>query len=467
MSTKTKVLITGLGVISPIGNTVDEMWTSIRNGVSGIGRTTKFDPSRVDAKVSAEVKNFDISKYVDPKEARRMALFTQYALAAAKQAWQDSGMAGAGTDPERVAVMIGNGIGGKEVDEEGYKILFERGPGRLSPMLIPKLIANEAAGNVSIALNAKGAVHTVVTACASGTDALGLALDLIRSGRADVVIAGGTEATITEYCVGGFCSMKALSTKYNDTPEKACRPFDADRDGFIMGEGAAILILESEAHAKARNAKVYCELAGYGVSGDAYHLTAPDPEASGAIRAIKQVLKDASLAAEDVDYVNAHGTSTPLNDPMETKAVKAVFGEHAYKLKMSSTKSMTGHLLGAAGGVELAASIFALRDQVVPPTINLENQDPECDLDCVPNVAREAKLTAALSNSFGFGGNNAALLVTRMLGLRNEDNLTPVAVEPDAPAWAARAFTDSEGRRWKKLDVRVLLADEGFMDICA
>jgi 3-oxoacyl-[acyl-carrier-protein] synthase II len=406
---KTKVLITGLGVISPVGNTVEEMWTSIRNGVSGIGRTTKFDPARVDAKVAAEVKNFDVSKYIDVKEARRMALFTQYALAAAKQAWQDSGLAAGGADPERVAVMIGNGIGGAEVDDEGYKILHERGPGRLSPMLIPKLIANEAAGNISIALGAKGVVHTIVTACASGTDALGMALDLIRAGRADVVIAGGTEATITEYCVGGFCSMKALSTQYNDTPEKACRPFDKGRDGFIMGEGAAMLILESEAHAKARGAKVYAELAGYGASGDAYHVAAPDPEASGAIRAIKQALKDAELALEDVDYVNAHGTSTPLNDPMETKAVKTVFGPHAYNLKMSSTKSMTGHLLGAAGAIEAVICALAIKDGFYPPTINNETPDPECDLNVVPNKGVAGPVRAAISTSLGFGGHNGVI----------------------------------------------------------
>ena len=409
MSGNTKVVITGLGVISPVGNTIDEMWTSIRNGVSGLGRTTKFDPARVDSKVSGEVKNFDVSKYVDPKEARRMGLFTQYALAAAKQAWQDAGLADGGADPERVAVMVGNGIGGKEVDEEGYHTLFERGPGRLSPMLIPKLIANEAAGNISIALKAKGAVHTVVTACASGTDALGMALDMIRAGRADVVIAGGTEATITEYCVGGFCSMKALSTKYNDTPEKACRPFDAGRDGFVMAEGAAMLILETEAHAKARNARVYAEFAGYGASGDAYHLTAPDPEAAGAVRAIKAALKDAGLGIEDVDYVNAHGTSTPLNDPMETKAIKAVFGEHARRLKVSSTKSMTGHLLGAAGAIEAAICALAIRDGFYPPTINNENPDPECDLDVVPNKGVQGPIRAAISTSLGFGGHNGVI----------------------------------------------------------
>ncbi len=411
MSGNTKVLITGLGVISPVGNTVDEMWSNIRNGVSGLCRTTKFDPSRVDSKVSGEVKDFDVSQYVDQKEARRMGLFTQYAVAAAKQAWQDSGLADGCADPERVAVMVGNGIGGKEVDEEAYRILFDRGPGRLSPMLIPKLIANEAAGNISIALKAQGAAHTIVTACASSTDALGVALDMIRAGRADVVITGGTEATITEYCVGGFCSMKALSTKYNDTPEKACRPFDAGRDGFVMGEGAAMLILESEAHAKARNARVYAELAGYGASGDAYHLTAPDPEAAGAIRAIKIALKDAGLGIEDVDYVNAHGTSTPLNDPMETKAIKAVFGDQAYRLKVSSTKSMTGHMLGAAGALEAVICTLAIRDGFYPPTINNENPDPECDLDVVPNKGVQGTIRAALSTSLGFGGHNGVIAI--------------------------------------------------------
>jgi 3-oxoacyl-[acyl-carrier-protein] synthase II len=387
------------------------MWASIQNGVSGIGPITKFDPSRVDAKIAGEVKNFDITKYVDFKEAKRMALFTQYAVAAARQAWQDAGLEGGGADPERVAVMIGNGIGGKEIDDEAYKTLFDRGPGRLSPMVIPKLIANEAAGNVSIVLGAKNVAHTVVTACAAGPDALGTALDMIRAGRADVVIVGGTEATVTEYCIGGFCAMKALSTKRNDTPEKACRPFDADRDGFVMGEGAAILILESEAHAKARGARAYVELAGYGGSSDAYHLTAPDPEASGAIRAIRLALANAGVRPEEVDYVNAHGTSTPLNDPMETKAVKAVFGDHAYKLKMSSTKSMTGHLLGAAGALEAVICTLAIRNGFYPPTINNENPDPECDLDVVPNKGVSAPLKVAVSTSLGFGGHNAVVVL--------------------------------------------------------
>jgi len=411
MSNKTRVLVTGMGVISPVGQTVDEMWSNIRNGVGGIGPITRFDSSRVDAKVAAEVKNFDITKYVDFKESKRMALFTQYAVAAAKQAWADAKLSEySALNPERVAVVIGTGIGGKDVDDEAYKVLFERGPGRLSPMVIPKLIANEAAGNVSIVLNAKGAAHTMVTACASGTDAMGYALDMLRVGRADVVIVGGTEATISEYCVGGFCAMKALSTKRNDTPEKACRPFDADRDGFIMGEGSAVLVLETEAHAKARNAKVYVEFAGYGASSDAYHLTAPDPEASGASRAIRLALEDAGIKPEEVDYVNAHGTSTPLNDPMETKAVKTVFGAHAYKLKMSSTKSMTGHLLGAAGALESCICSLAIRDGFYPPTINYENPDPACDLDIIPNKGIAAPMRVAISTSLGFGGHNGVVV---------------------------------------------------------
>ncbi|MBQ9431405.1 MAG: beta-ketoacyl-ACP synthase II [Kiritimatiellae bacterium] len=414
MSDKKKVLITGLGVISPVGNTVDEMWQNIRNGVGGIGRITKFDPERVDAKVAGEVKDFDVKQYVDFKESKRMALFTQYAVAAAKQAWQDAGFDAVPPVPERVSVMLGNGIGGREVDQDGYKTLFDRGPSRLSPMLIPKLIANEAAGNISILLNAKGAVHTLATACASGTDALGHALDMIRCGRADVIIAGGTEATITEYCIGGFCSMKALSTRYNDCPEKACRPFDLNRDGFIMGEGAAILILESEEHAKARGAKVYAEFAGYGGSGDAYHLTAPEPTATGAISAIRYALEDAGVTPEQVDYMNAHGTSTHLNDAMETKAAKGVFGDHVSKLRISSTKSMTGHMLGAAGAIEALICSLALRDGFYPPTINYETPDPECDLNYVPNHGVAAPMNVAISSSLGFGGHNGCLVFKKV-----------------------------------------------------
>ena len=405
-----RVVVTGLGAITPIGNSVDAMWKNIRAGVCGIGPITRFDPSRLDARIAAEVKDFNPAALIDPKDARRMALFTQYAVAASKMAWADAGLDKGGADPDRVAVILGNGIGGKEVDGEAYHTLFERGPGRLSPMTIPKLIPNEAAGNISIQLQARGRVHTVVTACASGTDALGVALDAIRLGRADVVISGGTEAAITEYCLGGFCAMKALSTRYNDTPTKASRPFDRERDGFVMGEGAGILILEDYDHAIRRGARIYAEFAGYGGTGDAHHLTAPHPEGEGAVRAITLAVRDSGLAPETIDYINAHGTSTPLNDPMETKAIKRVFGEHARRLKVSSTKSMTGHMIGAAGGIEAVICVLALRDQFYPPTINQEFADPECDLDYVPNRGVEAPMRAALSSSLGFGGHNGVVV---------------------------------------------------------
>jgi len=413
-ATKKRVVVTGIGAITPIGNTIEAIWKNVQAGVSGVGPVTRFDASRLDARVAAEVKDFDPAQYMDAKDARRMALFTQYAMAAAKMAWTDSGLDKGGADPERVAVIIGNGIGGKEVDQEAYKTLFERGPGRLSAMTIPKLIPNEAAGNISMSLQAKGPVHTVVTACASGTDAMGVALDAIRLGRADVVISGGTEGALTEYCMGGFCALRALSTSFNDTPARASRPFDRDRDGFVMGEGAGILILEDYDHAVRRGAHIYAEFAGYGGTGDAYHLTAPHPEAEGAIRAIRVALKDAGMDPTEIDYVNAHGTSTPLNDPMETKAVKAVFGDHSRRLKVSSTKSMTGHMIGAAGAVEAILCILALRDQFYPPTINLENADPACDLDYVPNKGVNAPMRAALSTSLGFGGHNGVVIFRKV-----------------------------------------------------
>lgn len=407
---KTRVVITGLGAITPLGNTVPEFWQNIQDGVCGIDLITKFNPERLNVKIAAEVRGFDpVAAGIDRKEARRMALFAQYAVAAAKQAWKDAGLDQLeGRDPTRTAVTLGNGIGGKELDDEAHKTLLERGPSRLSPMTVPQIIANEGAGNVSIAVNAQGPVLTVVTACSSGTDAIGMGLDLIRSGRADIVVAGGTESTITEYCVGGFQAMHALST--NPDPKKACRPFDKERDGFIMGEGAGVVILESEEHAKARGAKVYAELAGYGASGDAYHLVAPHPEAQGAIVAIKAALADAGISPDEVDYVNAHGTSTGLNDPMETKAVKAVFGDHARKLKMSSTKSMTGHLLGAAGAIESVVCTLAVQNDVFPPTINYHTPDPECDLDIVPNQMQRGTVRAAISTSLGFGGHNGVLV---------------------------------------------------------
>ena len=428
---KRKVVVTGLGCITPLGNDVKTFWEGIRAGRCGIKTIERFDTSRLSVKVAGEVRDFDVGAYIDPKEAKRIARFAQYAVAAAKQAWVDAGYAELpeaseacpapwqtvgsqppkGVAPERVGCILGVGIGGKEVDAPSYKTLFEKGPRRLSPMTIPMLIANEGPGNVSIALKAKGPVLTVSTACSASTDAIGVALDMVRSGRADVMITGGAESTIEEYCIGGFQAMHALST--NQDPLKACRPFDKDRDGFIMSEGAAILILESEEHAKARGAKIYGEVAGYGAGGDAHHIVAPDPEASGIIHAERMALEDAGLRPEDVQYVNAHGTSTGLNDPMETRAAKAVFGEHAYKLKMSSTKSMTGHLLGATGALEAMTCLLAIGDNFYPPTINYHTPDPECDLDCVPNVGIEAPLDIAMSNTLGFGGHNSSLILRR------------------------------------------------------
>lgn len=428
---KKRVVVTGLGCITPLGNDVKSFWEGIRAGRCGINTITRFDTSRLNVKVAGEVKDFDVSKYIDPKEAKRLALFAQYAVAAAKQAWVDAGYAtvpeateecpapwrcvgsepSAKIAPERVGCVLGVGIGGKEVDAPSYKTLFEKGPRRLSPMTIPMLIANEGPGNVSIYLKAKGPVLTVSTACSASTDAIGVAMDMIRAGRADVVIAGGAESTIEEYCIGGFQAMHALST--NPDPMTACRPFDKDRNGFIMSEGAAILILESEEHAKARGAKIYGEVAGYGAGGDAHHVCAPDPEASGIIHAEKMAIADAGIRPEDVQYINAHGTSTGLNDPMETRAAKIVFGDHARKLKMSSTKSMTGHLLGATGALEAMTCLLAIGDNFYPPTINYHTPDPECDLDCVPNVGVSAPLDVAMTNTLGFGGHNSSLILRR------------------------------------------------------
>ncbi len=421
-----KAMITGIGMLCACGNGKDAAWANIKNGKPGIGRITKFDPSRCTSQVAGEVKDFQAyaidSGLVDKREARHMALFSQYAVAAAVEAWKDAGYtAEKKPDMDRVGVLIGNGIGGLDVTGESYKTLFDRGPDRLSPLAVPELIPNEAAGNISIALGAKGPTQVVVTACASSTDALGFALDMIRAGRADVVVAGGTEAAIMEFTVGGFMKMRALSTRYNDKPETACRPFTKGRDGFVMGEGAAVLIVESEEHAKARGARIYAELAGYGATSDAYHITAPDPSGAGAIKAIEIALKDAGVSDKgEVDYINAHGTSTHLNDQMETKAFKMVFGEEgAKKINISSTKSMHGHLLGGTGALEAAITALAIKEGFVPPTINYDEPDLEVDatkgevpldLNYTPNVGVKRDIRVALSSSLGFGGHNGILV---------------------------------------------------------
>ena len=414
-------MITGIGMLCANGNGKDAVWNSIKAGEPGIGKITRFDASRCLCQVAGEVKDFETyaieGGLLDKKAARHMARFSQFAVATAVEAWRDAGYTEENKpDMDRVGTLIGNGIGGLDVTGESYKILFDRGPDRLSPLAIPELIANEAAGNVSLAIGAKGPAQVVTTACASSTDALGYALDLIRAGRADVVIAGGTEATILEFCVGGFMKMRALATKFNDNPSKSSRPFNADRDGFVMGEGAAMLILESEEHAKARGARVYCELAGYGATSDAYHITAPDPSGDGAVKAINIALKDAGVDdLTTVDYINAHGTSTALNDAMETAAFKRVFGEEGAKaINISSTKSMHAHLLGAAGALEAAITALAIKEGFVPPTINYENPDPALDLNYTPNVGVKRDIRVALSSSLGFGGHNGILVFKKV-----------------------------------------------------
>lgn len=414
-----RVVVTGLGIISPLGNDTETFWKNIREGVSGAGPVTRFDASRLDSRIACEVKDFNPGLYMESKESRKMALFSQFAVAAAVQAWRDAFV---GTDLEKVpydldkvAVVLGNGIGGLEVCSESHKKLFNAGPDRMLPMTVPLMISNEAAGNVAIRLGLGGPALTTVTACASGTDALGQALDLIRAGRADAVLAGGTEAAITEFAMGGFCRLKALSTAFNDDPQKASRPFDKDRDGFVIGEGAAVLFLEERDRALARGAKIYAEFAGYGASCDAYHLTAPDPEGKGGARAIAMALEDSGLAPEEIDYYNAHGTSTHMNDPVETLMVKKAFGEHAGKLKISSTKSMTGHCIAAAGAMEALICVKAIQDGFVPPTINLAEPDiaDGCDLDYTPNKGISMPLRAAASASLGFGGHNAVVIMRR------------------------------------------------------
>ena len=409
---KRRVVITGLGLTTPLGIGLDNVWERILDGQSGVGPITRFDASSHDTRIAAEVKDFRPEEYIPPKELRRMDLFIQYALAATKIAVQDAGLDMNSEDAERVGVIVGTGLGGLPTLEKYHTVLLERGPGRISPFFIPMLIANEAPGNIAIQYGMKGPNLSIVTACATGAHSIGNAFRVIQYGDADVMVAGGTEANLTPLTVGGFNALRALSVK-NDAPEKASRPFDKERDGFVIGEGAGIVILEELERARARGAKIYAEVAGYGYNGDAYHITAPCPDGDGSIRCMRMALRDAAIGPEAVDYINAHGTSTELNDSSETIAIKQVFGERAYAIPVSSTKSMIGHLLGAAGAVEAIFSVLAIRDQVCPPTINYEHPDPECDLDYVPNTARRAKIDVVLSNSFGFGGTNAVLAFKR------------------------------------------------------
>ncbi|GAB7053939.1 MULTISPECIES: beta-ketoacyl-ACP synthase II [Paenibacillus] len=408
---KQRVVITGLGVMSSLGRDLETFWASLLAGKSGISQIESFDASEYPTRIAAEIKDFNPEEYFDKKEARRMDRFVQFAVAATLMALKDSGLnIKEDTNPERVGVYVGSGIGGLSTWEEQHKILLEKGPKRVSPFFIPMMIANMASGQISMITGAKGPNSTAVTACATGTHSIGDAFKKIQYGDADVMICGGAEATISPTGVAGFCALRAMSTR-NDEPEKASRPFDTGRDGFVMGEGAGILILESLEHALKRGARIYGEVIGYGMSGDAYHMTDPDP--NGAARCMAAAVKDAGISFEAIDYINAHGTSTPVGDKSETTAIKTAFGDHAYKLAVSSTKSMTGHLLGAAGGVEALICALALKHGTIPPTINLDDQDPECDLDYVPNVARQADLHVVMSNSFGFGGHNATVILKK------------------------------------------------------
>ncbi len=410
-----RVVITGLGAVSPFGVGADVLWQGLVAGESGVRRVTRVDLSGYPSQIAGEVTDFDPSRFFDRKEARRMDRFTQFAVAAALLALEDAGLEMARLDPERVGVILGTGFGGMETLTEEFEVLLTRGPSRVSPFLVPMMIANMAAAQIAIVTGAKGPNETVVTACASSNNAAGEAYRLLQRGEADVAITGGVESCLTHLAFAGFCAMKALSTR-NDEPHRASRPFDAQRDGFVIGEGAGVLIFETLDHARARGARIYAEVAGFGMSADAYHMTQPPADGEGGARSMRAALRDAGMAPEEVDYINAHGTSTPLGDAGETQAIKQVFGAHAYRLAVSSTKSMTGHLLGAAGAVELIACVKAIEEGVIPPTINYEYPDPACDLDYVPNKARRQPVRVALSNSFGFGGQNATIIVRRYEG---------------------------------------------------
>lgn len=410
--TKKRVVVTGLGCVTPIGIGKDAFWQGLITGKNGIDRITRFDVTEYATQIAGEVKDFDVNQYIDKKEAKRMDRFTQYAVASAKMAIEDAKLDLTAENRERIGTVVGTGIGGMETLSDQAAVLSAKGPGRMSPFFVPMMIANMAAGQVAITFGLQGPTTCVVTACATGTNAIGDAFRQVQHGYADVMVAGGTEAAIIPLAVGGFCAMKAMSTR-NAEPHKASRPFDKDRDGFVMGEGAGIVVLESLEHALQRGAHILAEVVGYGANDDAYHITAPAPEGTPQARCMALALADAGLKPEDVDYINAHGTSTPLNDKGETFAIKKVFGEHAKKLAISSTKSMTGHLLGAAGGIEMIASVLSINNSIVHPTINLETQDPELDLDYVPHVAREMNVDVALSNNFGFGGHNATIIVKK------------------------------------------------------
>ncbi len=405
-----RVVITGVGVITALGFDKETLWSALSNGKSGVSTITCFDSTVFDVHIAGEVRNFTPENWIDRKQARRLDRFAQFAVAAAIEAIKDSGLETDKIDSTRAGVIVGSGIGGLTEIETQHCQLLTKGPNKISPFMIPKLMVNAAAGQISITFRLKGPNSAVATACASGTNAIGDAFKVIQRGEADIMVTGGSEAALTPMGIGGFAQMKALSRR-NDAPEKASRPFDKDRDGFVMGEGAGILVLEEYEHARRRGARIYADLLGYGMSGDGCHITAPDPEGRGAAQSMADALRDARLNPDDIDYINAHGTSTPLNDAIETKSIKTVFNNHARKLAVSSTKSMLGHLLGASGGVEMVACALMVERGVIHPTINYETPDPECDLDYVPNTARQAKLKTVMSNSFGFGGHNATLVI--------------------------------------------------------